>query len=133
MIPILASEQDIQTATDCSDGGESITVEMLLGALIPTNACLLKKVINSYRENKFCGVISPLPNGLAISLEELISHGVPPIDLVDELGLKSWLWLDKARPSRRLHLVEIKGRQHRVVILKPDIALGLGFDMTIKE
>lgn len=55
------------------------------------------------------------------------------MELLEELGLKAWLWQDKTRSSRRIHAVEIDGETHRMVILKPDIAAGLGFDMTMKE
>ena len=109
------------------------TAVKLLGSLKKGNAWLLNEVMTAYRNNTLTGVIVALPHGLGISHEELNVHGIPVMELLEELGLKSWLWLDKTRASRRIHPVEIDGKTHRMVILKPDIAIGLGFDMAVKE
>ena len=111
----------------------SPTAEKLLGSLKRSNAWLLNEVMKAYRNGSLTGVVAALPHGLGISHEELNIHGIPVMELLEELGLKAWLWQDKTRASRRIHPVEIVGKTHRMVILKPDIALGLGFDMTIKE
>ena len=119
--------------------GESLGTETgptavkLLGSLKKGNAWLLNEVMNAYRNNTLTGVVVALPHGLGISHDELNVHGIPVMELLEELGLKSWLWQDKTRASRRIHPVEIDGKTHRMVILKPDIAIGLGFDMTVKE
>ena len=109
------------------------TAVKLLGSLKKGNAWLLNEVMNAYRNNTLTGVVVALPHGLGISHDELNVHGIPVMELLEELGLKSWLWQDKTRASRRIHPVEIEGKTHRMVILKPDIAIGLGFDMTVKE
>lgn len=111
----------------------SPTAEKLLGSLKRTNAWLLNEVMKAYRNGSLTGVVAALPHGLGISHEELNIHGIPVMELLEELGLKAWLWQDKTRASRRIHPVEIDGKTLRMVILKPDIALGLGFDMTLKE
>jgi conjugal transfer pilus assembly protein TraI len=111
----------------------SPTAEKLLGSLKRSNAWLLNEVMKAYRNESLRGVVAALPHGLGISHDELNIHGIPVMELLEELGLKAWLWQDKTRASRRIHPVEIDGKTHRMVILKPDIALGLGFDMTIKE
>lgn len=111
----------------------SPTAEKLLGSLKRSNAWLLNEVMKAYRNGSLTGVVTALPHGLGISHEELNIHGIPVMELLEELGLKAWLWQDKTRASRRIHPVEIDGKTHRMVILKPDIALGLGFDMGIKE
>ena len=109
------------------------TAVKLLGALKKGNAWLLNEVMAAYRNDTLTGIVVPLPYGLGISHEELNVHGIPVMDLLEELGLKSWLWQDKTRASRRIHPIEIDGKTHRLVVLKPDIATGLGFDMTVKE
>lgn len=122
-----------------SDSGASLgadvspTAAKLLGSLKRTNAWLLNEVMQSYRNDAMTGVVAALPYGFGISHEELNRHGIPVMELLEELGLKAWLWQDKTRASRRIHPVEIDGKTHRMVILKPDIASGLGFDMTHKE
>ncbi len=105
------------------------TTEKLLGSLKRSNAWLLNEVIHSYRASTLSGVVAALPYGFGISHEELNRHGMPVMDLLEELGLKSWLWQDKTRASRRIHPVEVDGKTHRMIILKPDVASGLGFDM----
>lgn len=109
------------------------TAVKLLGSLKKGNAWLLNEVMTAYRNNTLTGVVVALPYGLGISHDELNTHGIPVMELLEELGLKSWLWQDKTRASRRIHPVEVEGKTHRMVILKPDIAAGLGFDMTTKE
>lgn len=109
------------------------TAVKLLGSLKKGNAWLLNEVMTAYRNNSLTGVVVALPHGLGISQDELNIHGIPVMELLEELGLKSWLWQDKTRASRRIHPVDIDGKTHRMMILKPDIAAGLGFDMTQKE
>lgn len=105
----------------------------LMNSLKPANTWLLGELLKNYRATGLLGRVVALPHGLAISHEELNSYGTPIMDLMEELGMKSWLWQDKTRPSRRLHSVEVDGKTLRVVILKPDIATALGFDMTQKD
>ena len=122
-----------------NESGSDLGVEVgptavkLLGSLKKGNAWLLNEVMTAYRNNTLTGVVVALPYGLGISHDELNTHGIPVMELLEELGLKSWLWQDKTRASRRIHPVEVDGKTHRMVILKPDIAAGLGFDMTPKE
>lgn len=110
----------------------SPTAEKLLASLKRSNAWLLSEVMAAYREGKLTGRVAALPYGLGISNDELNAHGIPVMELLEELGLKAWLWQDKVRSSRRIHSVEIDGVTHRMVILKPDVAAGLGFDMTVE-
>ncbi|WP_126448147.1 MobH family relaxase [Sulfuricystis multivorans] len=119
-----------------SDSGASLgadvspTAAKLLGSLKRTNAWLLNEVMQAYRNGTMSGVTAALPYGFGISHEELNRHGIPVMELLEELGLKAWLWQDKTRASRRIHPVEINGKTHRMIILKPEIASSLGFDMT---
>lgn len=111
----------------------SASATTLLASLKPTNAWLLEEVIRAYRQGALGDVVSALPHGFGIGHEELGRHGIPVIELLEELGLKSWLWQDKTRASRRIHPVEVGGKTHRMVILKPAIAAALGFDTAPKE
>ena len=134
-----AQSDDSRPTAQESDSGASLGVDVsptaakLLGSLKRTNAWLLNEVMQAYRNDAMTGVGAALPYGFGISHEELNRHGIPVMELLEELGLKAWLWQDKTRASRRIHPVEIDGKTHRMVILKPDIASGLGFDMTPKE
>lgn len=134
-----ARSDDPRPPAQESDSGASLgadvspTAAKLLGSLKRTNAWLLNEVMQAYRNDAMTGVVAALPYGFGISHEELNRHGIPVMELLEELGLKAWLWQDKTRASRRIHPVEIDGKTHRMVILKPDIASGLGFDMTHKE
>lgn len=137
-VPPSAAEQE--SANPPSEDGVpglgsdvSPTAEKLLGSLKRNNAWLLSEVMAAYRNGSLTGRVAVLPYGLGISHDELNTHGMSVMELLEELGLKAWLWQDKTRSSRRIHAVEIDGETHRMVILKPDIAAGLGFDMTMKE
>lgn len=111
----------------------SATSEKLLGSLKRTNAWLLQEVLNASRKGTLAGPVAVLPQGLGISHEELNVHGIPVMELLEELALKSWLWQDKTRAMRRIHAVECDGKTQRMMILKPDIAAALGFDMQRKD
>ena len=108
-------------------------VEKMLAALKPENAMLLNEVLESCRNGAVTGVAVELPYGFGISHEEFSRHGIPIMDLLEELGLKGWLWQDRTRASRRIHPVEVGGKTHRMIILKPDIAAGLGCVATVAK
>jgi hypothetical protein len=48
------------------------------------------------------------------------------MDLFKELGTKHWLWIDRTKPSRMIHQVQVDGRPYAMMILKAEIAAGLG-------
>lgn len=100
--------------------------EKLLSSIKQTNAWLLAEVMRAFADQKLTGQVVPLPHGTGITHEELNAHGVPVMELLEELAMKGWLWVDKTRASRRLHLVDYNGQSLRMVILKPEIAAGLG-------
>lgn len=133
--PTAEEPEQVERLAEGSELGVAIgpTAVKLLGSLKKGNAWLLNEVMTAYQNNTLTGVVVALPYGLGISHDELNTHGIPVMELLEELGLKSWLWQDKTRASRRIHPVEVEGKTHRMVILKPDIAAGLGFDMSQKE
>jgi conjugal transfer pilus assembly protein TraI len=101
--------------------------ERLLSGLKKENAWLMREILQSYANKKLTGTIVAVPQGLGISHDELTAHGNPPTDLMEELQLKGWLWVDKTKPNRKLHIIDVNGRQLRMMVLRPDIAAGLGF------
>lgn len=103
-------------------------VERLLGALKKENAWLMREIIQCHASNKLTGKIVAVPQGLGITHEELTAHGHPSTDLMEELQLKGWLWIDKTKPNRKLHMIDVKGQQLRMMVLRPDIAAGLGIN-----
>lgn len=102
------------------------TVDRLLGSLKENNATVLREVIDNFHTKKIDGTVAFLPYGVGVPHQELNSHGHPVMDVFEELSAKQWLWVDKAKPSRKIHAVDIDGEIHRLVIIKPDIAMGLG-------
>ena len=93
------------------------------------NARLLGEVLRACRERTLAGAVASLPQGFGISHDELARHGMPVMDLIEELIAKSWLWRDKTRPTRNIHPIEVAGETVRMLILKTEIAAGLGFDI----
>lgn len=102
------------------------SAERLLGALKKENAWLMREIIQCHANNKLTGRVVAVPQGLGITHEELTAHGHPSTDLMEELQLKGWLWIDKTKPNRKLHMIDVKGQQLRMMVLRPDIAAGLG-------
>lgn len=99
----------------------------LLGMLKEDNGRLLTDIYTSYQANTLTGVIASLPQGLGISHEEILGHGRPAMDFIQELADRQWLWVDKTKPTRNIHLLPAHGKEVRMLVLKPDIAIGLGF------
>lgn len=99
----------------------------LLGMLKEDNGRLLTDIYTSYQANTLTGVIASLPQGLGISHEEILGHGRPAMDFIQELADRQWLWVDKTKPTRNIHLLRAHDKDIRMLVLKPDIAIGLGF------
>lgn len=107
----------------------SSPAERLLGALKKENAWLMREIIQCHANNKLTGKVVAVPQGLGITHEELTAHGHPSTDLMEELQLKGWLWIDKTKPNRKLHVIDVKGQQLRMMVLRQDIAAGLGLQV----
>lgn len=112
------------------ESGLSQNADKLLASLKQTNGWLLAEVLKAFGEQKLTGRIVTLPHGTGITHEELNAHGIPVMELLEELALKGWLWTDKTRTSRRIHVVDVDGQSLRMVILKPEIAAGLGLPVS---
>ena len=83
-------------------------------------------IIENAEKKNLTGIVVALEQGVGISNEELSSHGQPVMDLFKELGTKHWLWIDRTKPSRMIHQVQVDGRPYAMMILKAEIAAGLG-------
>lgn len=110
-----------------SDDEINATSSKLLGSLKDSNAWLLAEVMKANESGTLEGTLAELPHGYGISQNELNRHGIPIMELLEELSAKAWLWQDKTKISRRIHPVELNGTIERMVILKKEIAAGLGF------
>lgn len=101
----------------------------LLKTLSSTNALFMQELINLYnKKSKLAGQMAWLENGFGISDTQITSLGLNVVDLLSELQVKQWLWIDKTKPSRNMHGVEHKGKQIRWVIIKEPIAKQVGFN-----
>jgi conjugal transfer pilus assembly protein TraI len=121
-----ASMKPAGSAEKKTDGGN--TPEALLAALKKSNAWLLEEILTAKKNDQLKGLIVPTPNGTGISMEELTRHGVPPMELMNELSMKGWLYVDRTKPTKIVHKIDHNGAELSVVILKPEFAniLGLG-------
>ena len=129
-----SASQEKTTRQTPRRAGSHLTATKLLGSLKDSNAWLLNEVITAYQNKKLIKPdIVALPYGFGISHVYLGSHGIPVMELLEELAQKSWLWQDKTRYSRRIHPIEVEGKTIRLVILKTEIAAGLGFDTSTQE
>lgn len=100
--------------------------EKLLGSLQEENARLLHEILDSVRTDKLIGVTASLPQGYGIAVDSIPTRGQPVMDLLDELAAKQWLWVDKTKPTRKLHRIEVGTAFCRMLVLRPEIAQGLG-------
>lgn len=101
--------------------------ERLLAVLREDNARLLNDIFNSIRRGKSKGTPASFSYGYAIPHEEITAHGRPAMEFIQQLSELQWLWVDRTKPTRNLHLIQVAGKQNRMLVLKPDIATALGF------
>ena len=101
--------------------------ERLMATLKKESAWLMQEIINRQREGTTTGLVCSLPQGVGISNEEISAHGQPPTVFIEELAARQWLWIDKTKPTRKVHSIPHGGGRVPVIIIKADIALTLGF------
>lgn len=114
--------------TDAKPAGqiEPSQGERMLAALSKPSAWLLREIIQAQKAQRLTGRITTTPNAVAISHEEISAHGQDASSLLEELLIKSWLWIDKSKPTRKIHPLEIDGEVHRVMLVKTEIARAIG-------
>lgn len=102
--------------------------EKFLGMLSRESQWLVKQIVKAQQKGTLTGVVVSLDNGLGISDAELSAHGMPTPDFLNDLASRNWLWVDKAKPLRKIHRVDVDGKAESLVIIQPNVARGLGFD-----
>lgn len=108
--------------------GDSDIAEKLLNSLPAEWSDFLKAIIDDYKHSRSTGPIFSVAGGVAISTAELEAHGhTNYAGLVKVLSDKSWLWIDVEKPLKKLFEHENGGSKYKVIILKVEIARGLGF------
>ena len=89
----------------------------------------LKAIVEDYQDGSSTGFVFSVEGGMAISTDELEAHGQANFaGLLKVLYDKGWLWTDPEKIMRKMFDVEHKGKKVRVIILRGEVARGLGFD-----
>jgi hypothetical protein len=138
--PIQTPKQDSGTPSSSEGEGagssdtlplrDTVSADRLIGMLKKENAWLIREIINRQREGTTTGVVCTLPQGIGISNEEIAAYGQPPSVFLEELTARQWLWIDKTKPTRKLHSINYQGNQVPMVIIKLEIARTLGFSLS---
>lgn len=73
--------------------------------------------------------IVKVPEGMAISMEQLAGYGVEVNKIMIELSNLGWLHVAPDNPKRKLHQVQIKDRAIQCAILRTQVAMDMGFKL----
>ena len=106
---------------------ENRSGDKILDRLSKDTNWIITQILKAHNELSDSQRIFWTDTGLAINYEELSSHGITPTTLMEEFMTNNWLWLDMAKPTRKIHPVAFEGEPTKSLILKTDIALALGF------
>lgn len=93
----------------------------------------MKQIIKAQQKGTLTGVVVSLDIGLGISAEELSAHGMPTTDLLNDLSARNWLWMDKEKPLRKIHKIKVNENHESLIIIRPEIAVGMGFAWAAPE
>ena len=117
-----------QTSTSSSKNEviDDVASDRLFASLKPDNSAALRSVINKARTIENSGVAIYLPYGVGITHRALVAEDHQVSEIIQELAAKQWLWVDKTKPSKKIHAVDVDGEVLSLMILKTDIASGLG-------
>lgn len=88
---------------------------------------VVNKVVKDYRSGALQLVSAQNEQGLAISIEQLSSYGMDLTKLLGEIHGLGWLYVDPAKPGRKIHMAKIGDRPVQSAIFKPQVAIDLGF------
>lgn len=118
----------ITSMGDDEDGKGWITpaCRKALQELRQEHSWLMTEILQNLRDGKLTGRIFMTPNGVAITHEELTSHGQDVVAFIDALAHKQWLWVDRTRPNKNLHVVENNGKTERVIVVRKERAATIG-------
>lgn len=106
---------------------QSVEDGSIISTLKKEHAWLMSEIVAAYQSKRLTGTIHFMPTGVGISHDELAAHGQQISDFVEELNAKRWLWKDHNNHTRMLHRITVDGEEKRMIVLRPDIALNLGF------
>ena len=102
------------------------TSNRLLDSLSSGNAAALRKIIAKAQSVDSASVVVTLPFGVGLSHRALVAEELPVSEILQELAAKQWLWIDKTKPTKKIHSIEIDGEATTLMVLKSEIAGGLG-------
>ena len=88
---------------------------------------VVNKVVKDYRSGALQLVSAQNEQGLAIAIEQLSSYGIELTTLLGELHGLGWLYVDPAKPGRKIHMAKIGDRLVQSAIFKEQVAIDLGF------
>jgi len=105
------------------------TAEKLFKSLPNDVADFLRAIVEDHIDGKSTGPVFSVADGVAISVQELESHGMTNYTgLVVALHEKKWLWVNEERPGLKIHDAEFSGKKVKSIIVRVDIARSLGFN-----
>lgn len=92
-------------------------------------ADVLRAILDDYKEDCLKGEIFAVEGGMAVSTQELESHGnINYAAMIKVLADKNWLWTDPVKPMRKIFQLDHKSKKHSVIVFRSDISRGIGFD-----
>lgn len=104
------------------------TSERVFKSLPADVADYLRAIVEDHRDGSSTGPIFSTPDGVAISTQELESHGQANFTgLVKALYEKTWLWTEPEKPMRKLLDLKHEGADIKVIVIRKDIARSMGF------
>jgi conjugal transfer pilus assembly protein TraI len=126
--PSSREKDSVQPQQGSADVAAAPSANKVLQTLSGPNAAFLSELVTIYNTGgKRAGPMAWLEQGFGISDAQVTSLGLNVVDLITELQVKQWLYVDKTKPSRTMHLIEHQGKQVRWIVLKEGIARQIGF------
>lgn len=104
------------------------SAEALLGILDAEQAWLLRQIIARAQSGDLAGPVLVMPQGIAIAMDEISSHGHPAPPFIQAMKKAGWLWKDVTHPMRSTHPLEYGGRSAKFVIMRREIGEALGLE-----
>lgn len=88
----------------------------------------LRAIVEDHCDGSSTGPIVSTPEGVAVSIQELQSHGLSNfMGLVKALNDKGWLYTDPDKPLKKLLEISHKNSIIQVIVIRKDIAKSMGF------
>jgi conjugal transfer pilus assembly protein TraI len=110
-----------------AEGKARANSEKLLASLPEPIQVALRQMVSKAGAGQMRNKVVWLQTGLGIAQEEVSGLGCDFAAFVEELFGRKWLWVNKEKPTRKVHSVEVEGGQARMIVLRRDVATALGF------